>query len=413
MRILFVSDYSGAHSGAEAVVAADRELLRDCGHAVETLAGGSRESLGSFGSRWFSVRHYAAALRLIERFKPDLLHAHSFSRMLSPSPLAAAKRCGIPTLVTFHDAHLCCGKTWAVRKTDGAPCPGFSLACTWRCRGAHEGAVWLPYYLVKSAKIALHRSAVRRWADHIVCPSAALAGLVRRSFRFGDRPTVSVLPLWIADRCPPPGASASGAGPVRFLFAGRLAADKGLDVALDALALLFKGHAAAAVLDVAGDGPLRGACEARARHLGMMAPAVVFHGRLDRARLDELYAACHAVLVPSVCFDNFPLVAIEAMMHSRPILASRIGGLPELVQDGVTGRLFAPGDSAALAAGMARVLAEPDAAAVMGRAGRAAFARRFTRDRHVAELEELYQAVAGARRNASGQTASRSSTGAA
>jgi len=140
---------------------------------------------------------------------------------------------------------------------------------------------------------------------------------------------------------------------------------------------------------VAGDGPLRGRLERLAEKSGV-ADRVEFAGRIESR---DFFRRVHALVQPSR-IENMPLSVLEAMAWGRPVLATAVGGVPELVEDGATGTLVKRGDAAGLAAAMAAALASPGRAREMGAAGRA----RLERDHGEAEMlrahEGMYRAVA-------------------
>ena len=146
-------------------------------------------------------------------------------------------------------------------------------------------------------------------------------------------------------------------------FVGRISPEKGLDVALRALARL-DGEGVTAELEVAGDGEagyLR-ELEALATRLGVDG-RVCFLGPLDTAALKTFYSRIHALVVPSVWEEPAGLVLVEGALAGVPLVASRVGGIPEIVRDPEEALLCPPGDDAALAAALSRTLGEPEAAA--------------------------------------------------
>ncbi len=168
------------------------------------------------------------------------------------------------------------------------------------------------------------------------------------------------------------GIRAGGAGvtrkPGRLLFVGRLVEKKGLAVLLEALRTVPAGWS----LDVVGDGPLRAELEARATGL-----PVRFLGQAAKDDLAKAYAGCELVVAPSVSAasgdqDGLPVALLEAMAAGCPVVASRIAGIDEAVVDGRTGLLVPPGDAAALATALTRLLGDPD---LRDRLGVAASAR--------------------------------------
>jgi glycosyltransferase involved in cell wall biosynthesis len=189
---------------------------------------------------------------------------------------------------------------------------------------------------------------------------------------------------------PDPGPAAAprrdadaGAGPVRILMVGALERRKGHETMLEALRLLGARYR----LDVAGAGPEEG----RIRSLASGSELVDRVGLLGRVRdVPSLMAASEIIAVPSL-LEATPYVILEAMAAARPVVASRIYGIPEIVEDGVTGLLVEPGDPSALAGALRRLGEDPDLALRIGRAGRAAFEERFTLQRSVCGTEAVYE----------------------
>jgi glycogen(starch) synthase len=146
---------------------------------------------------------------------------------------------------------------------------------------------------------------------------------------------------------------------------------------------------------VAGDGPLRADLERRATRAGLR-ESIDFTGWVVPDRVMALINE-HAVVIMPSRRDSMPLVALEAAAMARPVVATRVGGLPEIVAHEETGLLAGADDVPALADAASRLLANPDQAARMGQAARARAAERFSWDGHVASYDALYRALASRR----------------
>ncbi|MEY8876771.1 MAG: glycosyltransferase family 4 protein [Leptothrix sp. (in: b-proteobacteria)] len=176
----------------------------------------------------------------------------------------------------------------------------------------------------------------------------------------------------------------------QFLYVGRLTADKGVHVLIDAFARLHQAHPLTR-LTLAGSSfyahaprtAYEGQLAAQAAPLG---DAVRFSGFVPHARLSPMYAEADVVVVPSVWQEPFGLVAAEAMASGTCVIASAVGGLPELVTHNRTGLLVAPGDAAALAAAMTRVLLDAALRQRLGQAARQAVLAHFSYPRLAGEL---------------------------
>jgi glycogen(starch) synthase len=173
-------------------------------------------------------------------------------------------------------------------------------------------------------------------------------------------------------------------GPPRVLLIGRCVEEKGFDVALRACARL--GDDAQVLL--VGDGVERAGLVDLAAELGVHLEAP---GALGVADVGAAYARASVVAVPSRYPEPFGLVAVEAGLAARPVVASAVGGLPEVVDDGVTGLLVAPDDPAALADALDAVLRNRAFAQRLADAGHRQAVARFSMARHTTELERIYE----------------------
>ena len=172
----------------------------------------------------------------------------------------------------------------------------------------------------------------------------------------------------------------------RLLCVGRLVPIKGHETLLRAFAEARRSLPEL-TLEVVGDGPLRAELEERTRDLDL-SDAVVFAGRV--APVAPAYEHAAIVVVPSLG-EGFGMVALEAAERGRPVVASAVGGLPEIVDDGRTGMLVPPADAGALARTLVELAGDPARGAAMGLAGRARALREFSLDRCADRIDALYR----------------------
>ncbi len=191
------------------------------------------------------------------------------------------------------------------------------------------------------------------------------------------------IPMVPAD-WPPPAPPPEG--PPRLLFTGRLSADKGLAWLLDALA----ASGPDVVLDVAGSGDDEPRVREHAHELGL-GHRVVFHGWVDARGIRDLLARSWAAVVPSQWHEPAGIVTLEAHLAGRPVIASRVGGIPELAREGRSALLVEPGDVAGLAAAIDRLCRDGELRERLGVAGRDDVLTEHTRDRLVQVLERTYR----------------------
>lgn len=290
--------------------------------------------------------------------RPDLVHAHSPPPLSSWQASRAAQRLGLPFVLTYHcDLEI--------------PMPG--------------GAA-----IVEAYRRTLGRSAVRR-AKAVVATTRTYAQTSRALWHRRD---VRVVPNMVdaarfspaLDGAPIRERHGLGDRPVA-LFVGRLAHHKGVEEFVRAADLT---RAADVVHLVVGDGPRRAALEARARRA---APGrVVFAGRVASEDLPLYYRAADVGVLPSTSrLEAFGIAALECMASGRPVVVSRMPGVEEVVEDGVTGLHANPLDAEDLARQILRLARDRELAASMGKAARGRVEARYTRERVVDALLDVYR----------------------
>jgi len=391
VNVLHLTDDLQGVSGVRSYLMELRESLRPFGIRCELSSqkdtGGV---LTSHFSRWFSLRHHAITGERVRRERPDVVHAHNVWMRLSPSPLLAARRAGIPVVMTVHDYHLVCPRKWMITSAD-LPCStGFGPRClVSNCRGNPEGWSSLPYNDLRWLKVAGHRRMLGRWVDVFVAPSEHLASWLRDSMGLDNVVTVPNFA-----RLPGPAARTPKTTET-VLFAGRLSREKGVHILLEAMPSVLDARPSA-VLEVAGDGPCRPDLERRSRRLGI-SHSVRFLGALSPPELHQALSGARMVVLPTLWMENCPVSVLEAMAHGRPVVATRIGGLPELVRHGETGFLFERGNHQKLAAGIVELLADPEGAAEFGERASALHRKLYSPEVHAHRLATVYESLIAGR----------------
>ena len=223
----------------------------------------------------------------------------------------------------------------------------------------------------------------------VACSSAVLEETMRRLPGIG--PCLSVIPnsldMPAIEPTPPPIHPS-------LLCLGRLVPQKGFDLALRALARLTRRRPDL-TMAIVGDGPERQRLETLTRELGLEG-SVTFTGWVEPAMIPSVISNCSAVLMPSRS-EPFGLVALQAGQMARPVIATRVDGLREVVGAGRTGLLVEPDNVEALASGVEYLLDRPEEAESMGKLGRVRAETVFAWDAHVRSYEELYRRLVGAR----------------
>jgi glycosyltransferase involved in cell wall biosynthesis len=166
--------------------------------------------------------------------------------------------------------------------------------------------------------------------------------------------------------------------------------EKGIQHAIKALSLLCKDYGKRILYIVAGEGHYRKTLESMADHLGI-ADQVLFLGK--RSDIQAVIAASDIVVVPSVWEEAFGLIIAEAMACARPIIASNIGGIPELIETGISGITVKPGDAEELAKALDRLIENPGLRQFMGQAGLQKATREFELGNYVKQLADIYDSI--------------------
>ncbi|MDX6496061.1 MAG: hypothetical protein QOE17_2047 [Gaiellales bacterium] len=306
----------------------------------------------------------------------DVAHLHNVYHQLSPSILAPLHRAGIPVVMTVHDYKLVCPVYTLV--SHGEMCE--------RCVGGHfQNAVRLRCNrgsLAGSALVAgetwLHRT-LRLWehgVDVFVTPSSYL----REKLIAGGYPADRV--VHVPNFVDPERFRASPEPGGYFLYLGRLSHEKGVETLIEATA------GTPLELRIAGDGPERERLEAMAARSGAR---VEFLGHRSGDDLERLVAGARAIVVPSRWPENCPLVVLEAMAAAKPLVASRVGGIPELSRDGEEALLVPHGEVAPLREAMLRLQGSDDLARRLGGAGRRRVEDLYGPARHLESVAAAYR----------------------
>lgn len=408
MRILHVNKFFDLHGGAEVYLHALMEHQREAGHTVHALSTRAPGNLPSADAARFverfdyrasesiarDARKGAAYLwnraaqdamrRALKELQPDIVHLHNLYHHLSTSILAPIRRARIPCVQTLHDYKLACPNYKMF--TEGSACE--------RCKGGryfeavkhHCLTAGFAGNVLAAVEMGFTKAmqAYERTVHTFICPSQFLAD---KMIAWGEPPSKFVV-------VPNP-VEVEGAGVSSFdirtpnlevsyiLAVGRLSPEKGFDVLI---------RAAAGVPDIRIKIAGIGSEEQRLRHLilSLQAENVELIGFVPQA-VRALSRGALGLAIPSVWYENAPLVVLEAMAEGLPILASRIGGLPELVEHGVNGFLVEPQDVHAWTEALKQCATlSQKARSQMGKKSYKKVLERFTWATHLEELDKVY-----------------------
>jgi glycosyltransferase involved in cell wall biosynthesis len=399
LKILFANKFFFRNGGSEVVMFDEMELMRRRNVGVIEFSMTDERNVPSDYESYFvsqkSYRHVSRADKiksaislvhsreavakigkLIEDQKPDVLHCHNIYHQLTPSIITAASRAGVPVVLTLHDYKPVCPVY--TQLSNGKVCTN--------CAGGHFEAVLKQ----RCADGSLARSALL-WTEaryhalvgsyhrvnKFICPSKFMREAVVR--RFGADKVVHIPNGIDAARIE---ISKTDEGYVLYL--GRLTSEKGVET-------LLRSHAASGVpwrLMIAGTGPLLA-------DLQRKYPSAEFRGHLGGIELEAAIRGAALIVVPSEWNENGPISILEAMAHGKPIVASRIGGIPEFVREGKTGLLFDPGNVDQLSDKITTLLGNRGLREAFGRSAREVVEAEYSLKAHGSALISIYESVVG------------------
>lgn len=386
MRVLLVhNEY--IHPGGEDVVASEEgSLLENHGHEVRRFIVSNRgidrlsDKLLTAWQAPYSGRSRRRMDAHISDFNPDVVHVHNFFPILTPSIYDACADARVPVVQTLHNYRLICPQALLLR--NDKPCEKCVTGSPYHAvlYGCYRGSRLVSIVPARMLSINRRRGT---WNDKVNL-FIALTRFAKEKFIEGGLPAdrIAVKPNFIADPAAKHGLDAVSRGGA--LFVGRLSPEKGIGTLLQAW------HDLAVPLRIIGDGPLAARveqCDNRAvKGLGRKARPEV---------IKEMRRAAFLVL-PSEWYEGFGVVIVEAFAIALPIIASRLGAMLELIDDGVTGLHFQPGDPADLAAKVRWAVEHPLDMRRMGENARRIYEDRYTPEVNYRQLMAIYDQAAQA-----------------
>jgi glycosyltransferase involved in cell wall biosynthesis len=401
MRVLVANKFWYRRGGLERVMFDEIAWLVEAGHEVAHFSTTHPDNMQSDWAAYFveylelgasgnlpldrkikaagRMFHNGEAARRFERlvadFRPDVVHAHGIHRQISPSILEVARRHGVPVVQTLHDYHHVC-------PADQLLYGGCALCDPPRCRGKWTVPAIVGSCVHRSAAASCLSALETSWSRHSykqgIARFIAPSRFMMDAMRAGGWNT----PIDHVPNPAPPVPPRDGAGD-GFVVVGRLAAEKGVEDALKA------ARKAGVRIRVVGTGPLQ-------QQLALEYPDATFYGHRDSEGVEAAIRGARAVVVPSVWFENASMSVLEALAAGVPVIATALGGTPELVTDHVEGLLVPPGDSESLAQAMCALESDADLSVEMGSAGRRRAQEMFSPESHLCGVLGTYaRAISG------------------
>lgn len=375
---------SSAPSGEDAVYRNERALLEQHGHTVTLLERFNDDiddstlmsKISIARETAWSQSSYDAVAKLIRKSKPDVAHFHNTFPQLSPSVYSACQDNGVPVVQSLHNYRLVCANGLLLR--NGKPCEdcltgGVINALKHRCYRhslpATSALVWMQ---VSNRNRGTYAEKVNRYIVPARFPIPRLVKGGLPEYRLAVKPNF----------LPEPPAY-SGERENYAIFVGRLTAEKGVHTLIEAWKKIPD-----ITLKILGDGEMRPVLEQIVREHGLN---VEFFGYLGRTEVLQMVARAAFQILPSECYEGFPMALLEAYASGTPVLVSRLGSLDELVVEGNTGHKFEAGNPDALAQMALQMMADKAQLSCLGGRAREEFEQHYTADRNYEQLMNIYR----------------------
>lgn len=367
--------------GEDVVFESETDLLEKKGNQVIRVEAQVRKPVDplvamqmAISSVW-SQSWYRKFRSLVDTANPDVIHIHNFWPNLSPSIIYASQRAHVPVVMTLHNYRLLCPAATFYRSNSVCTdCLGKIAPWPSILHGCYQGSRWASGAL--AGMLTIHRLG-STW-NKGVSRYIALTHFARDIFVRGGLPVdrIAIKPNFVEDRQTEAIDQSARHG---VLFVGRLSREKGIHTLLTAWSCLD------VPLRVIGDGPLLEAVRS------VDAPEIVSLGRISSEAVAREMERAAFLVMPSEWYEGFGMVLVEAFSHGLPVIASRLGSMAEIIEQGVTGLLFTPGDPEDLAARVRWAVDHREEMRRMGTNARRIYEERYTPENNYRQLMAIYE----------------------
>jgi len=365
MKILQVNKFNYPKGGADKYFLDLSTALEQVGHQVAVFSMADKNNLPSAWSNYFvsnfdfnnlnflkkllaperiiySLEAKRKFEKLIEDFRPDIIHIHNIYHQISPSILDVARRYKIPVIMHLHDYKLICPNYQLF--TGGRPCEACRPDKYYQCIKKRCFKNSLSQSLLAALEMYIHHKILKIYKKNVtvfIAPSNFMKNKVMEFNWPGDKIAVITNPYsGILEDANDKNILSYAAEENYLLYFGRLSPEKDVKTLIE---IAIKNNWP---LKIVGQGPE----EAMLKKVTTNNPPIEFTGFKSGTDLQNIILKARAIIIPSISYDNMPLSLLEALRLGKIVIASRIGGLPEIIEDGVNGLLFTPGDEAELTA---------------------------------------------------------------
>jgi len=390
MKVLLVHNFyqSSSPSGEDRVFKNEVALLKKNGITVVTYTryndeindyGLKDRTLLPFKNIW-SERTYKELKSLVLKEKPDIAHFHNIWYLISPSAYYACKDSGVPVVQTLHNFRFFCINGLLLR--NGKICEACIGKLPWR--GAVYGCYRNSRFYSSILSLVNIYHQIFSKLDEMIDMYIVFTEFAKKMYMKCEIPgkKIFVKPNFFSTP-----SSFSSKHNNYCIFVGRISLEKGIGTLISAFNLLTADNINNYQIKIIGDGSLYD------KFLHKADNHIVFLGRKSHSESMKILGFARFMVMPSECYEGFPLTICEAFAYGKPVIASNLGAMAELVDDGKTGLLFEPGNSRDLAEKIKWMFDNEEACIQMGRNARKVFEEKYTAERNFQILMDIYNTV--------------------
>jgi len=389
MRILLIHNKYGKFSGEESVLEAQMMLLENQGNEVHIYSRRSEELNGfwaktnAFFSGFYNYRSVSEIKQLISTFRPEIVHIHNLYPLISPAVLSTIHRFHIPIVMTVHNYRLVCPN--GLFFYNGEICERCAGGNEWNCIIKNcEGS--FPKSLGYSLRNFYARK--RRLFSSNICRFICLTDFQKEKLMKNGftREKIFVLPNFLDAKHKEDNPISSKS---YIAFSGRVNGQKGFDLIIKAMNFLETEYTLNKVLPIL----TAGQCDSVFISQFKIPESIKFLGTLPKEEMDNYYRNARFLVFTSRSYEGAPIVFLEAMKHHLPVIAPRLGAYPEIIEDGVNGLLFSPGDPVDLADKISSLSSNEDLCFRLGENGYRKLVEKYSPEIHYKQLISIYKQV--------------------
>jgi len=375
MNVLLIHNFYNTTGGEDVVVKNEKSLLHKEGHSVHTFFVDNEKVVGVFRKIITAILvHYSPSMKkyvknYLKNSSADIVHVHNFFPRITPSIFDSSRASNVPTVMTLHNYRIVCPTSLLMHQ--GEICE----------KSFYKSAYWaVPYKVYRNSYVGTfvlshmieYHKRKKTW-QHKVDKFICLTDFSRNKFIQAGLPKDKLVVK--PNFCEDPGYDSNITRKAQCVYIGRLSEEKGINVLNEAWRRIKFP------IQVIGEGDL----------IFSSSPFFCLKGRQNKEQVIQSIKISQFVVVPSVCYEGFPMAIVEAFACGTPVICSKLGSMEEIVTDGVTGLHFEAGNPKDLAEKVQWMVDNPAKAREMGRNARNEYLQKYTPERNYEMLMDIYQ----------------------